>query len=83
MENTETELKIKNLVEDISEIKSELRALPETITKSLTETINLKIDLAIKDLEMRFFKYITGLAIGVLSTGAGLIIKYILDGVAK
>ena len=70
-----TDLKIKNLDTDISEIKSQLTDLPDIITKRLNENIELKISLAKKDIEMKFYKYITGLSIGLLGELLIMLIK--------
>lgn len=66
-----TEIKIKNLDTDMAEIKQQLQDLPDQITARLNENIELKISLAKKDLEMKFYKAVAGL------TG-GLIIEFIV-----
>lgn len=66
-----TEIRIKNLDTDMAEIKQQLQDLPDQITARLNENIELKISLAKKDLEMKFYKAVAGL------TG-GLIIEFIV-----
>lgn len=71
------EIKINSMQEDISEIKAQLKALPKEIAEQLNETIDLKLQAKLGDLEKRFYKWVTGLTFGIISCLAGLIIKFI------
>ena len=72
------EIKINIMQEDISEIKEQLKALPNEIAEKLNETLELKMQVKISNMEKRFFKWVTGLTIGIISCLVGLVIKYIL-----
>lgn len=48
------EIKINIMQEDISEIKEQLKELPNEIAEKLNETLELKMQVKISDLEKRF-----------------------------
>lgn len=72
------ELKMKQMQEDISEIKQQIKELPKEIASQLNESIELKMQVKMNDLEKRFYKWVTGLTISVIGCLVGLIIKFLM-----
>lgn len=75
--DSETKAEIVAMKEDIDEMKKELKTLPDEISARVDKTMELKIQVAVKDIEMRFYKWLTGITIGLLVTAAGLIYELI------
>ena len=72
-----TNLKIEQMQGDITEIKEQLKELPNEIAGKINETLELKMEIKVQDLEKRFYKWVTGLSIGIISCLVGLIISFI------
>ena len=72
-----TEIKFEQLNKDILEIKKQVESLPDVILKRLNETIELKIENAKKELEMKFYKWIAGAYASVIAVVIGLIVEII------
>lgn len=72
-----TELKMTNLENDVIEIKSTLKDLPDQISARLDETIKLKIENATKDLKLDFYKWLVPIILGLLFSMAGVIFNMI------
>ena len=72
-----TEIKFEQLNKDILEIKKQVESLPDVILKRLNETIELKIENAKKELEMKFYKWIAGAYASVIAVVIGLIVELI------
>ena len=72
-----TEIKFEQLNKEILEIKKQVESLPDVILKRLNETIELKIENAKKELEMKFYKWIAGAYASVIAVVIGLIVELI------
>lgn len=72
------EAQITDIKKDISELKEEVRKLPAQITNSLSENIDLKIQLKIKEAETKYMGALITLGIGVLGELIGLVVSFIM-----
>ena len=72
-----TEIKFEQLNKDILEIKKQVESLPDLISRRLNENIELKIENAKKELEMKFYKWIAGAYASVIAVVIGLIVELI------
>ena len=82
-EELQTE-KITTMECDIKEIKKDVKDMPDLIVKKVNESVDMKIKLAIKDMEMKLSetekKYqamLIGLLLGMLTEAVGLVIAFI------
>lgn len=73
------EEKIKNLNAEMEKINVTLEKLPDVILSRMNENIELKISICKKDLEMKFYKYIAGLSVGLLLEFALMIVKFFFE----
>lgn len=78
-----TELKIKQLEEQFGKINKQLEELPEKISASVENTINLKIELAVHKIKNDFWKWLVPLILGGLFTCIGTIFNFIKLAVLK
>lgn len=58
-------------------IDKKIEKLPETILDRFTETMNLKITNAVQNVELKFYKWLVPIILGLLGTMAGVIFSYI------
>lgn len=72
-----TEVKFEQLNKDVLEIKKQIESLPELITNRLNENIELKIENAKKDMEMKFWKWIAGAYASILAVFIGMIVEFV------
>ena len=72
------ELKMSNLENDVTEIKSTLKDLPDLISNRLDESIDLKIENAKKDIKIDFYKWLVPIILGLLFNCAGVIFNFII-----
>lgn len=72
-----TEIKFEQLNRDVLEIKKQIEGLPDLISRRLNENIELKIENAKKELEMKFYKWIAGAYASVIAVVIGLIVELI------
>ena len=77
--DSDTVIEINAMKEDIKEIKEDLKSLPDTITAKLDTTVELKIEVAKKEIEMKFYKWLSGITIGLLATMGTLIYELIKE----
>lgn len=71
------EAKVLSMEQDISEIKTDVKNMPEEVAKRINENLDIKIKLAIAETEKKYqAKFIT-LLLAVISEGVGLIISFI------
>ena len=69
----------KSVQKDIDEIKQQIHELPDEIVKRLDEKTDLKIQSQIKGLESRMYKWIAGLAIGMIIEFLLMLSQYIIN----
>lgn len=62
---------------DVEDLRKKIDDMPDRIAQRLEETASLRTELAIKNLENRFFKYIIGLTIAIISEMIMIIFNYI------
>lgn len=70
------EAKITAMESDIKEIKSDIKNMPDEIAKKMTESIDMKIKLAIGETERKYQAKLIGLLLGILAEGVGLVISF-------
>lgn len=70
MEMTEAEKKIEG-------IEKKLDNLPNEIIKKINETMDLKIKNAVQELELKFYKWLVPIILGLLFSFAGTIFNFI------
>ena len=63
---------------DIKEIKDDLKAMPDKIVQKITETVDMKIKLAISETEKKYQAKLIGLLVAILGEGVALLIKFIM-----
>lgn len=66
--------------EKIDQFEKKLEALPDIITQKLSETMDLKIKVAISEAENRLFKWIIAEGFGLLLTICGFVVSQIMKG---
>lgn len=77
MTQEKIEAKVLSMEQDISEIKTDVKNMPEEVAKRINENLDIKIKLAISEAEKKYqAKFIT-LLLAVISEGVGLIISFI------
>lgn len=77
MTREKIEAKVLSMEQDISEIKTDVKNMPEEVAKRINENLDIKIKLAIAEAEKKYqAKFIT-LLLAVISEGVGLIISFI------
>lgn len=77
MTNEMLKAKVTTMENDIKEIKTEVKNLPDQLATKLDKTMDLKIKLAISEAEKKYqAKFITML-LGIITEGVGLIITLI------
>jgi len=69
----------KSVQKDIDEIKQQIHELPDEIVKRLDEKTDLKIQSQIQGLESRMYKWIAGLAIGMIIEFLLMLSQYIIN----
>ena len=63
---------------DIKEIKDDIKEMPDKIVQKITETVDMKIKLAISETEKKYQAKLIGLLIAILGEGVALLIKFIM-----
>ena len=61
---------------DISEIKQDLKSLPDTIADKINANVDMKIKLAIAETEKKYQSKLIGLLIAIIGEAVGLIISF-------
>ena len=62
---------------DISEIKQDLKTLPDTIADKINANVDMKIKLAIAETEKKYQSKLIGLLIAIIGEAVGLIISFV------
>ena len=70
--------KVKQLEQDIKEIKDDLKTMPDKIAEKVNESVDIKIKLAISETEKKYQAKLIGLLIAILGEGVALLIKFIM-----
>ena len=63
---------------DIKEIKDDIKEMPDKIVQKITETVDMKIKLAISETEKKYQAKLIGLLVAILGEGVALLIKFIM-----
>lgn len=69
--------KVETMEKDISEIKQDLKNLPEQVANKINENVDMKIKLAISETEKKYQSKLIGLLIAIIGEAVGLIISFI------
>ena len=69
--------KVETMEKDISEIKQDLKSLPDTIADKINANVDMKIKLAIAETEKKYQSKLIGLLIAIIGEAVGLIISYL------
>lgn len=71
------ETKITTMENDIREIKTDIKGMPEKIADKINESVDMKIKLAISETEKKYMGKFIALLIGLIGEAVGLIISFI------
>ena len=77
MTEEEQDIRIKVMENDIKEIKSDVKNMPDVIAQKVNESVDIKIKLAITETEKKYMGKFIALLIGLIGEGVGLIISFI------
>jgi hypothetical protein len=80
MTNEMVEARITTMESNISEIKENLKTLPDTIADKINENVDMKIKLAISETEKKYQSKLIGLLIAIIGEGVGLVISFLKLG---
>ena len=80
MTNEMVEARITTMESNISEIKENLKTLPDTIAAKINENVDMKIKLAISETEKKYQSKLIGLLIAIIGEGVGLVISFLKLG---
>lgn len=69
--------KVETMEKDISEIKQDLKTLPDTIADKINANVDMKIKLAIAETEKKYQSKLIGLLIAIIGEAVGLIISFV------
>lgn len=69
--------KVETMEKDISEIKQDLKSLPDTIADKINANVDMKIKLAIAETEKKYQSKLIGLLIAIIGEAVGLIISFL------
>ena len=69
--------KVETMEKDISEIKQDLKALPDQVANKINESVDMKIKLAISETEKKYQSKLIGLLIAIIGEAVGLIVSFI------
>ena len=71
------ESRFTTMENDIKEIKSDIKNMPEQIAQKVNESVDMKIKLAIAETEKKYMGKFIALLIGLIGEGVGLIISFL------
>lgn len=77
MTNEMIEAKVAAMENDIREIKTDVKNMPEEIAKKINESIDMKIKLAITETEKKYQAKLIGLLLAIIGEGIGLVISFL------
>ncbi len=69
--------KVETMEKDISEIKQDLKSLPDTIADKINANVDMKIKLALAETEKKYQSKLIGLLIAIIGEAVGLIVSFI------
>lgn len=69
--------KVETMERDISEIKQDLKSLPDTIADKINANVDMKIKLAIAETEKKYQSKLIGLLIAIIGEAVGLIVSFL------
>ena len=69
--------KVETMERDISEIKQDLKSLPDTIADKINANVDMKIKLAIAETEKKYQSKLIGLLIAIIGEAVGLAISFL------
>ena len=69
--------KVETMEKDISEIKQDLKTLPDQVANKINENVDMKIKLAISETEKKYQSKLIGLLIAIIGEAVGLIVSFI------
>ena len=69
--------KVETMERDISEIKQDLKTLPDVVANKINENVDMKIKLAISETEKKYQSKLIGLLIAIIGEAVGLIVSFI------
>ena len=69
--------KVETMERDISEIKQDLKSLPDTRADKINANVDMKIKLAIAETEKKYQSKLIGLLIAIIGEAVGLIISFL------
>ena len=62
---------------DIKEIKTDVKEMPDKIVQKISESVDMKIKLAISETEKKYQTKLIGLLLGIIAEGVGLVISFL------
>lgn len=74
----EMKVKVNQMEQDLKEIKDDLKNMPEQIASKINENVELKIKLAISEVEKKYQLKFIGMLLGIIGEAVGLIISFFL-----
>ena len=80
MTNEMIEAKIATMESSITEIKDNLKTLPDAIADKINENVDIKIKLAISETEKKYQNKLIGLLVAIIGEGVGLLISFLKIG---
>jgi regulator of replication initiation timing len=70
--------KVETMERDISEIKQDLKTLPDQVANKINENVDMKIRLAISETEKKYQGKFIGMLLAIIGEAAGLIISFVM-----
>lgn len=77
MTNDVLKAKVAAMENDIKEIKAEVKGLPDLVAHKLDDTMDLKIKLAISEVEKKYQAKFISMLLAIISEGIGLVFAII------
>lgn len=78
MSQDQVEMEIKNIKSDVKEIKEMQRSMPDQVAEKLNETLDMKIKLAISEVEKKYMGKFILMMMGIIGEGIGLVLSFVL-----
>lgn len=77
MSQDQVEMEIKNIKSDVKEIKEMQRSMPDQVAEKLNETMDMKIKLAISEVEKKYMGKFILMMMGIIGEGIGLVLSFV------
>ncbi len=71
-------VKVETMEKDISEIKQDLKTLPDLVADKINENVDMKIKLAISETEKKYQSKLIGLLIAIIGEAIGLAVSFFM-----